>query len=191
MKDLNILKNILAVVLDADKQLENGLALYRFKGLFDDLMLAGVIDFSSQYGELLNVAISTKRRDTAAKNIIYVRSILQSTIKEQELKQEELAKIQKEADDLAIDGSCVVVNDELLQLTTPVKKLGRPKSNNALSGADRAKKAREKRKANKLVTVNSTLSDRNSILYNRMIANGFDLNSIINMAYSYSLTLDS
>lgn len=195
MNNLKVLKNILAVVIDADKQLDGGLALYRFKGLFDGLILADVIDFSSKYGELLNVALSTKRKDTAAKNIIYVRSILQSMIKDQEFEQEKLVRAQKEGDDLAIDSTCVIVtgneNKEVqLQLTNMPKKLGRPKSNNALSGAERAKKARDKKKANKLVTVNSTLSERDSILYNQMIENGFNLNSIISMAYSYSLTLD-
>jgi hypothetical protein len=73
--------------------------------------------------------------------------------------------------------------------SNPAKR-GRPKSKNSLSAAERSKKSRDKKKLNNLVTINSTLSERNSILYRRMVAQGVSLNSMINMAYSYLITLD-
>ncbi|PKG85990.1 hypothetical protein CXF85_04255 [Colwellia sp. 75C3] len=60
-----------------------------------------------------------------------------------------------------------------------------------MTNAERSKKARDKKAANKLVTINTTLNKRDSELYNLMIASGFDLNKIVDMAYTYSLTLDS
>lgn len=192
MNNLNILKNTLGIVNNADKYLTGGMALYQVKALFDGLVLADVIDFDSQYGELLRVVLDTKRKDVAAKNIIYVRSILQSMIKESEA--EQLDKVQEQQDSLVIESTCVDVtrnnnsSETQLQLNDIPKKLGRPKSVNALSGAERAKKARAKKKANKLVTVNSTLSLNASHLYEQMIKEGFDLNAMIEMAHDFTST---
>lgn len=190
MNNLNILKNTLGVVNNADKYLENGMPLYQVKSLFDGLVLAGTIDFDSQYGELLRVVLDTKRKDTAAKNIIYVRSILQTMIKDLEVVQAQLVEFEKKQDSLAIDSTCVIVTgnenkkEVQLQLNDIPKKIGRPKSETSLSGAERAKRARDKKKANKLVTIQSTLSMHASILYKQMIDGGYDLNSIIEIAHN-------
>jgi hypothetical protein len=102
------------------------------------------------------------------------------------------AKPQKGSDSLAIDSTFVDVSRNVnssevqLQLSNVPKKLGRPRSPNALTGAQRAKKSRDKRKANKLVTVNSMLDRESSKLYNLMIEDGIDLNAIIKMAYDFT-----
>lgn len=195
MNNLNILKNTLGVVNNADKCLLGGMPLYQVKSLFDGLVLADVIDFDSQYGELLQVVLDTKRKDVATKNIIYVRSILETIINDQELEKIELDKAQNKKDILAIDSTCVDVtrneNKEIqLQLTNMPKKIGRPKSANSLTGAERAKKARDKKRASKLVTVNSTLNQESSELYLVMVKSGYDLNSIIQMAHNRALLLN-
>ncbi len=67
------------------------------------------------------------------------------------------------------------------------KKLGRPKSASALSGAEREKRekrARDKKRKAKLVTVNSTLSQHGSELYRQMIDSGYNLNDMIANAYN-------
>lgn len=191
MTDLNILKNTLAVVIDADKQLLGGMPLYQVKGLFDGLVLAEVIDFDTQYGELLKIVFDTKRKDTAMQNLIYVRSIIQTLIKEGEEQQELLVESEKEQDDLAIESTCETIvvsrNDKevQLQLGNIPKKLGRPATGKALTNAERSKRAREKKKANKLVTINQTLTKHGSVLYNDLINNGHDINSILSIAHNH------
>jgi hypothetical protein len=64
------------------------------------------------------------------------------------------------------------------------KKLGRPPTGKALTNAERSKRSRDKKKTNQLVTVNASLSIYSSQLYNAMINDGYDLNSIIEMAHS-------
>jgi len=189
MKSLKDLQQLLTIVIHADKELEQGMALYQVKSLFDNLQLNGFIDFDSQHGELIQVVLDTKRKDVAAKNIIYVRSILQTIIKEKELEQAQLVEAEREQDSFAIESTCITVtrNDKekiQLQLNDIPKTLGRPKLANALTGAQRAKKARDKKKANDLVTVNSTLSKHASELYCQMIDSGYDLNDIIANAYN-------
>ncbi len=71
-----------------------------------------------------------------------------------------------------------------LQLKDMPKKLGRPKSANALTGAERARKAREKKKSKNLVTVNATLTQHASKLYNEMLNSGYDLSDIVEMAHN-------
>jgi hypothetical protein len=182
MNNLNELKNILAVVIDADKQLTSGLALYKFKLLFDGLVISDLIDFTTEYGQLLKIALTAKRKDVALINVIRVRSSLECTI--QNLQQTILdSKVQEQyQDDLAIESTCELVvvprNDSM------PKKLGRPKTGKALSNAERCKRARDKKKTNQLVTVNASLSIYSSQLYNAMINDGYDLNSIIEMAHS-------
>lgn len=188
MNNLNILKNTLSVAIDAKTQLFSGLPLYQFKALFKGLMLADVVDFNSEHGELLQECLSTKRKDSAMKNIVFVCSSLEALIKKLELEQAQLEESEKELDNLAIDSTCVIVtrNDKpelQLQMNDTPKKIGRPKLANSLSGAERSKRAREKRKANKLVTVNTSLSVDSSILYNEMVANGHDINSILVLAH--------
>ena len=77
-----------------------------------------------------------------------------------------------------------VIAEVQLQLSDIPKKLGRPKSSNALSGAERAKRARDKKKRDNLVTVNVSLNLKSSVLYNQMIDSGYDLNTIIEMAHN-------
>ncbi|MEY8215121.1 MAG: hypothetical protein RPR97_11665, partial [Colwellia sp.] len=111
--------------------------------------------------------------------------------------QVELDKAEKKQDDLAIDSTCVTVTrnenkkEIQLQLNDIPKKIGRPKSSNALSGAERAKRARNKKKANKLVTVNSTLSESSSKLYNNLIFKGYDLERIVSMAHDSLILKES
>lgn len=193
MNNLNILKNTLGVINNADKMLLGGMPLYQVKALFDGLVLADVIDFDTQYGELLRVVLDSKRKDTAMIYIIRARGCLESLIhKQQQSILDSKVKEQKQ-DDLAIESTCITVtsngksNEVQLQLTNMSKKIGRPKSENALSGAERSKRARDKKKANKLVTVNSTLSEHASKLYNEMIESGYDLTEIIILAHNQSL----
>jgi len=192
MNNLSILKNNLSVILNAEKELFSGLALYKFKALFDGLVIVDNIDFCSEYGELLLICLRSKRKNEAMKHIVFARSSLESTIKSLELEKIELDKKEEKQDNLAIESTCIVVTDnekEEVQLNDIPKKLGRPKSKNALSGAQRAKKARDKKKANKLITVNSTLNADSSVFYTQMIKSGYDLNSIIAMSYvQYSLS---
>jgi hypothetical protein len=201
MNNINTLKNTLGIINNADKHLRDGMALYQVKSLFDGLMLADAIDFDSQYGEFLKVFLSTKRKDTAAKNIIYARSIIQAIIKEQEDEQANIIESEKEENKKAIDSTCIVVtsnekeelittllayklpNETQLQLNDIPKTLGRPKSPNALSGAQRAKRARHKKKMNEQVLINTTLSKEASKSYSEMKAKGYDLNMIIKKAY--------
>jgi hypothetical protein len=188
MNNLHVLKNTLSVVIDADKELESGMPLYQVKALFDGLVLADVIDFDLPYGELLQNVLDSKRKDIAAVNIIRARSSLEGTIEALEIKIKAFEDAEQEMDLLSIESTCITVtsnekqNEVQLQLNDIPRKRGRPKSVNALSGAQRAKKARDKKKANKLVTVMSTLSGSASLLYNEMILEGHDLNSIIELA---------
>ncbi len=154
-------------------------------------MLEGDIDFDSQYGQLIKIVLESKRKDPAMKNVIFARGCLEGMIKELELENAKRESEQKDKDALAIDSTCVTVsvsrneNAEVqLQLNDIPKKIGRPKKADAMSGAERAKKARDKKKANKLVTVNATLSQHASELYNQMISSGYDLSSIIEMAHN-------
>ncbi len=192
MINLTILKNNLSLMRDAEKQLFSGLALYEFKSLFDGLVMANNIDFSSEYGQLLLIALQTKRKDTAMKNIVFACSSLESFINVEESNKLKFEESQKGSDSLAIDSTCVDVsrninaNEVQLQFSNVPKKLGRPRSSNALTGAQRAKKSRDKRKANKLVTVNSMLDSESSKLYNLMIEDGLDLKAIIKVAYDFT-----
>ena len=197
MNNIKTLTEILTIVSYADKELAQGMALYKVKSLFDDLTLNGLVESDSVYGELIQIVLDTKRKDEAAVNIIRARSSLQVIIKSLELEQVELDKAEKQQDDLAIDSTCVTVTrnenknknknerEIQLQLNNMPKKIGRPKSANALSGAERAKKARDKKKANKLVTVNSTLSEYTSKLYNDLLVNGYDLETIVSTAHDH------
>jgi len=193
MNNLNILKNTLGVVNNADKMLLGGMPLYQVKALFDGLVLAGVIDFDLPYGELLQNALDSKRKDVASVNIIRARSSLEGTIEALDIKIKACEEAEQEMDSLAIESTCEIIsvprnNKELqLQLDNMPKKLGRPNTGKALSNAERSKRARDKKKANKLVTVNSTLSDHASKLYNEMIESGYDLTEIIIFAHIQSL----
>jgi hypothetical protein len=190
MNNLNELKNILAVVIDADKQLTSGLALYKFKSLFDGLVISDLIDFTTEYGQLLKIALTAKRKDVAQINVIRARSSLECII--QNLQQAILdSKAQEQyQDDLAIESTCELVivprNDKgsQPQLSNMPKKLGRPSTGKALTNAERSKRSRDKKKTNQLVTINASLSIYSSQLYNAMINDGYDLNSIIEMAHS-------
>lgn len=193
MNNLNELKNLLSLSYDAKKQLFDGLALYKFKALFDGLIISDMIDFSSEHGLLLKIVLKTNRRNDAMKNIVFVCSSLESTIKKLDLAQADLIESQKQQDELAIESTCVTVtsneNKEIqLQLSNMPKKIGRPKLASSLTGRERAKRARDKKKASKLVTVNSTLTQDASRLYSEMIKSGYDLSSIIEMAYKSSLS---
>tara|TARA_B100000809_G_C15032040_1_gene492328 strand:+ start:285 stop:881 length:597 start_codon:yes stop_codon:yes gene_type:complete len=197
MNNIKILQEVLNIVYLADKELMQGTPLYQVKSLFDDLNLNGFIDFDTIYGELIQLVLDAKRKDVASINVIRARSILEDTIKSLKSEQVIIDEVQKKEDDLAIEGTCVTVivsrntKEIQLQLNDIPKKLGRPSSGNAMTNAERSKKARDKKAANKLVTINTTLNKRDSELYNLMIASGFDLNKIVDMAYTYSLTLDS
>lgn len=207
MNNLNTLKKTLEVVMHADREASIDSPLHQVKALFDGLQLDDAIDFDSQYGQLIRVVLDAKRKDVAMKNLIFARGVLQTMIKELELENIEQEKTQKAQDALAIDSTCIIVtgNDKIvtvtdniksnfnelqLQLDNMPKKIGRPKSENALTGAERAKRARDKKKNNDLVTINSTLSKHESELYNIMISKGYDLNHIIMMAYGASPTPD-
>ena len=197
MNNIKTLQEILNIVYLADKELGQGTPLYKIKSLFDDLNLNGFIDFDSVHGELIRLVLDTKRKDVASVNIIRVRSVLVGLIEALDLEQIGFDKAQKEHDSLAIESTCDTLSvprnnkETQLQLDNIPKKIGRPSTGKALTSAERSKRARDKKKASKLVTVNTTLTQRDSELYNRMLADGFDLNSMINMAYSYSLTLNS
>lgn len=67
---------------------------------------------------------------------------------------------------------------------TTTKKLGRPKSSNPLSGAERAKRARDKKKAQNIITINATLSPEASELYRQMTESGYTLSDIITHAHN-------
>ncbi len=197
MNNIKILQEILNIVYLADKELLGGAPLYQIKSLFDDLNLNGFIDFDTVHGELIQLVLDAKRKDVASVNIIRARSVLQQAIKEIELEVFDFHTSQKEKDDLAIESTCDIVsvsrNDKeiQLQLDNVPKKLGRPATGKALTSAERSKRARDKKAANKLVTINTTLSKLESELYNELISGGFDLNSIVDMAYKHSLTLKS
>jgi hypothetical protein len=189
MNDLKNLKRILEVVIHADRELSVGTALYVVKELFEGLIFDDVIDLTSEYGSLLKTALTAKRKDTAMKNFIFSRSCLDSLIKALELEQLNLNKAQKQQDDLAIESTFVDVtrneNKEIqLQLNYMPKKLGRPKLVNALSGAERAKRARDKKKEDNRVTINFTLSKEATRLYKLMENSGHDLNDIVVNAFN-------
>lgn len=193
MNNLNTLKKVLEVVIHADREFSVHTALYKIKGLFDGLMLDGVISSDTVHGELILTALSAKRVDKAMTSILHARGALEITIKDLESQQQKLEEEQVSLDAAAIESTCeeVIVsrNDKevQLQLDNMPKKLGRPNTGKALSSAERSKRARDKKKANKLVTVNHTLTQETSELYNKMIKNGCDLNSIVKAAYMYSL----
>lgn len=207
MNNLNTLKKVLEVVKHADREFSVSTPLYKIKSLFDGLQLDGVINSDTVHGEFILVALSSKRVDKAMKNIIFARSSLDIAIKDLEAKLIKQEEKQKALDALAIDSTCIVVTDNdniitvtdniksnlnllQLQLDNMPKKIGRPKSENALTGAERAKRARDKKKNNDLVTINSTLSKHESELYNIMVSKGYDLNHIITLAYGASPTSD-
>ncbi len=53
MNNLNTLRNILEVVVHADREFTVHTPLYKIKALFDGLQLDGVIEPSSIHGELI------------------------------------------------------------------------------------------------------------------------------------------
>ena len=190
MNNIKVLQEILNIVHLADKALLNGAPLYQIKSLFDDLNLNGFIDFDTVHGELIQLVLDAKRKDVASVNIIRARSTIENTIKSLEVEKVEFTEAQKKDDDLSIESTCdtIIVSRNTkeiqLQLNDVPKKLGRPSSGNAMSSAERSKKARDKKKASKLVTVNTTLTQQASALYNQMLASGYDLNQIITLAYN-------
>jgi hypothetical protein len=190
MNNIKELQEILNIIHLADKALLNSAPLYQIKSLFDDLNLNGFIDFDTVHGELIQLVLDAKRKDIASVNIIRARSTLENTIKSLEAEKVEFTEAQKKDDDLSIESTCdtIVVSRNTkeiqLQLNDIPKKIGRPKSANALTGAQRAKKARDKKKASKLVTVNTTLTQQASERYNQMLASGYDLNQMITHAYN-------
>lgn len=74
--------------------------------------------------------------------------------------------------------------EQQLQLDNLPKKQGRPKTGSAMTNAERSRKAREKKRASKIVTINTSLSLKASLLYSQMIDSGYDINLIIEMAYN-------
>jgi hypothetical protein len=186
LNNIKTLQEILNIVYLADKEITQGTPLYKVKALFDNLNLNGFIEFSTNYGELIQLILDTKRKDVASINIIRARSILESTIEALKAKDLKLAEIEKKGDDLAIDSTCITVtsNEIQLQLNDMPKKLGRPKLVNALSGAARAKRARDKKKEDKRVTINFTLSRDATRLYKLMEKGGYDLNDIVANAFN-------
>lgn len=192
MNNIKTLQEILNIVNLADKELLGDAPLYQIKSLFDDLNLNGFIDFDTVHGELIQLVLDAKRKDVAAVNIIRARSVLETSIKEVELESIDFVSSQKELDDLAIESTCEEVNvsrnnkETQLQLDNMPKKLGRPKTGKAFSNAERCKRARDKKKANQLVTVNTTLNLHVSALYSSLLANGYDLSSIIELAHNAS-----
>lgn len=192
MNNIKLLQEILNIVHLADKEITQGTPLYKVKALFDDLNLNGFIEFSTDYGELIQLILDAKRKDVAAVNIIRARSVLQDTIKRLEAQQIKLDEEQQEKDDLAIESTCEVIsvprnNKEVqFQLNDMPKKLGRPSTGKALTNAERSKRARDKKKSNHLVTVNTTFNLHVSALYTSLLANGYDLSSIIELAHNAS-----
>lgn len=192
MNNIKTLQEILNIVHLADKELLSGTPLYKVKALFDDLNLNGFIDFDTVHGELIQLVLDAKRKDVVAVNIIRARSVLQSSIEEIELEVFDFHTGQQETDDLAIESTCEVVSvsrnikETQLQLENMPKKLGRPSTGNALTNAERSKRARDKKKANHLVTLNTTLNLHVSALYTSLLANGYDLSSIIELAHNAS-----
>lgn len=182
MNHLNILIKTLSIVIEADKSLTSGAALYQVKSLFDSLLLDDAIDFNSEYGELLRVVLDTKRKDTAAKNIIFARSLLQSLIREQEQVVLKAKEEEEVLNALAIDSTCEVVSPAKLE--NKVKKIGRPKIDKPLTSAERSKRSRDKKRASNVITVNTSLTVEASKLYSQLIESGYDINSIIEMAYN-------
>jgi hypothetical protein len=193
MNNLNALKKVLEVVIHADREFSINTPLYKIKSLFDGLQLDGLINDSTAHGELILVALSSKRVDKAMKHIVFARSSLEVTIKDLELAQAKEAALQETEDSLAIESTCIDVTrhekkETQLQLENIPKKLGRPKSSNPLTSAERSKRARAKKKVNKVVTINTSLSLNASRLYNQLISDGFDLNSIVEMAHDFTTT---
>lgn len=195
MNNLTILQNLLSVVIDADKQLTQGLALYKFQSLFDGSFLIDSIDLNTEHGDLIYTAVNAKTKSVAGKYIIFARSSLQALIADLEQKEAKEQELEKEHDSLAIDSTCITVaqNDKSiivsrndkevqLQLNDMPKRLGRPSTGKALSSAERSKRARDKKKANNIVTVNCVLTANGSKLYNSLISKGYDLNSILLLA---------
>jgi len=186
LNNIKTLQEILNIVYLADKELNQGATLYSVKSLFDDLNVNGFIEFSTNYGELIQLILDAKRKDSAAINIIRARSILENTIAKLKTQQVELSELEREQDALAVDSTCITVtsNEIQLQLNDIPKKLGRPKLVNALSGAARAKRARDKKKEDKRVTINFTLSRDATRLYRLMEKGGYDLNDIVANAFN-------
>lgn len=69
-----------------------------------------------------------------------------------------------------------------LQLDNMPKKRGRPTTGTALTGAQRAKRARDKKRRTALVTINKSLGDEQSARYNKMLELGLDLDAIVDLA---------
>ena len=191
MNNIKTLQEILNIVYLADKELTQGATLHSIKSLFDNLNLNGFIDFDTAHGELITLVLNAKTKSVAAVNIIRARSVLELLVKT--LKSEQVVILEQESkrDDLAIDSTCITVtsNEIQLQLNDMPKKLGRPKLVNALSGAARAKRARDKKKEDKRVTINFTLSRDATRLYKLMEKSGYDLNDIVANAFNQTPVL--
>lgn len=71
-----------------------------------------------------------------------------------------------------------------MQLDNVPKKRGRPKKEGALTPAERAKRARDKKKALAKITINSTIGDTQSARYEHLKSLGLSLNDIVDIAYS-------
>lgn len=189
MNDLNTLKKILEVVIHADREFSISTALYKIKGLFDALMLEGVVTSDTEYGDLILTALEAKRVSKAMQHIIFARASLESAIEALQAKLDSEQAAQKELDKTAIESTCVDVTrhekETQLQLENIPKKLGRPSTGKALTSAERSKRARDKKKANKLVTINQTLNAHSSALYKHLLSNGHDMNSILVIARNH------
>jgi hypothetical protein len=187
MNKIKNLQEILNIAYLFDRRSINELPLYKAKFLFDDLVVNDFIDFDSDYGKQIRIVLDSKRKDDAMIAGIRAIACLENTIKTLELEKTELDKVEKQQDDLSIDSTCITVSRDVkeiqLQLNDIPKKIGRPKTNNALTGAQRSKKSRDKKKAKNLVFINTALSQLESAHYNELLAKGFDLNDIISLAY--------
>lgn len=69
-----------------------------------------------------------------------------------------------------------------LQLDNMPKKRGRPNTGRAMTGAERAKRARDKKRRTAFVTINKTLGDRQSTRYREMLESGLNLDAIVDLA---------
>jgi hypothetical protein len=187
---MNTLERILDILIHADREISSATPMYKIKALFDDIIFDNYLEYDSEHGQLIKLALDSKRRDDLSKNIIRARHSLTSSLERYYIKNQELEEIQKSQDLLSIDSICTTVsvtsefnNNEIqLKLNDTPTPLGRPRLINALSGAQRAKKARDKKKSNNVVTVNCSLNQEASAIYTQMIEDGHDLNSIVFMA---------
>jgi len=101
------------------------------------------------------------------------------------LKRAAVAYINEDDDfKVSIEPEPVVKEEIQLQLDNMPKKRGRPSSGNAMSGAERAKKARLKKKETGIVHVSKSLESLEGGRYRMMLEAGLDLNSIVALAYA-------